>query len=133
MRSVKKSWNGRISGAADGKGNVGCLFSILLMGMAALVVVRGGPDYYAYKSLEGEVKTEVSRAGAHFESNEVIQRNILDVARKNEVQLKAENLKIERFAGQVFVTIRYSVPMDFIFYQYTKEFEIKASSYVGTL
>jgi hypothetical protein len=117
----------------DGKGSLGCLVSILLAGAAILIGVRVGPPYFAYKGLEGDVKTEVSRAGARFFGNEVVKQNILDVARKNEVRLKDENVRVERFAGQIHVVVEYSVPVDLFVTQHTFDFKIKASSFVGTL
>jgi hypothetical protein len=117
----------------DGKGTLGCLVSLLLLGAMILITVQAGPPYFAYRGLEGDVKTEVSRAGARFYSDEVLIQNILDVAKKNEISLKKEDIKVERIAGQVQVVIHYSVPIDFIFLQRTVGFNIKASSFIGTL
>ena len=117
----------------EGKGAIGCLVSILLLGAMILFTVQAGPPYFSYRSLEGDVKTEVSRAGAHFYNNQVLLQNILDVAKKNEVPLKNDNIKLERLAGQVTVTIDYSVPVDFIFFERVIDFHIKASSFVGAL
>ena len=124
----------RVSGRSeDGKGSLGCIVSILLAGAAILIGVRVGPPYFAYKGLEGDVKTEVSRAGARFFNNDVLKQNILDVAKKNEIRLKDENVKVDRFAGQIHVVIEYSVPVDLIVTRHTFDFKIKASSFVGTL
>ena len=117
----------------EGKGALGCLLSILLLGAAILVGVRVGPPYFAYKSLESDVSTEVSRAGAHFFNDEVLVQNILDVAKKNEIRIKKEDIKVERFAGQVQVVIHYRVPVDLIFLEHTFDFNVKASSFIGTL
>ena len=124
----------RLSGNGEhGKGSLGCLFSILLAGAAILIGVRVGPPYFAYKGLEGDVKTEVSRAGARFFNNEVLKQNILDVAKKNEIRLKEDNVKVDRFAGQIHVTIEYSVPVDLIVIEHAFDFKIKVSSFIGTL
>lgn len=123
----------RFPKSSEGKGALGCLVSILLLGATILIGVRALPPYFAYKSLEGDVATEVSRAGAHFFSDEVLVQNILDVARKNEIRLKREDVKVERLAGQVQVLIHYQVPIDLIFLERTFDFNIKASSFVGTL
>jgi len=117
----------------EGKGALGCLLSILLLGGMVIFAAQAGPPYFSYRSLEGDVKTEVSRAGAHFYSNQVLLQNILDVAKKNEVPLKNENIKVERLAGQVKVTINYSVPVDFVIFERVIDFQIKASSFVGAL
>ena len=117
----------------DGKGTLGCLVSLVLLVAVALFAVRAGPPYFSYKGLESDVKTEVSRAGARFYNDEVLLKNILDVATKNEIRLKRENVKVERLAGQVHVIIHYQVPVDFVVFQHIFDFNIKASSFIGTL
>ncbi len=117
----------------DGKGIAGCLFFILLLAIAGFVAVKLFPVYYTNKSLETDVRTEVSRAGAHFYDDEVLLSNILAIAKKNEVLLTRENVKVERFAGQINVAIHYTVPVDFVVYQRELEFDIRASSFIGKL
>jgi hypothetical protein len=117
----------------EGKGAFGCLVSLLLLGAMLLIGQRVGPPYFAYKSLEGDVETEISRAGAHFFTDEVLIQNLLDVARKNEIRLKRENIQIERFATQIKVQIRYSVPIDLFVTERLVEFKINATSFVGAL
>jgi hypothetical protein len=118
---------------SEGKGTLGCIFSLVLLGAAVFVGVQVGPPYFAYKSLEADVSTEVSRAGAHFFNDTQIVQNVLDVARKNEILLKAEDIKVERLAGQVYVSIHYQVPVDLGFLEHTFDFRIKVSSFVGAL
>ena len=118
---------------SDGKGQLGCLIFVVLAGAAILVGVRVGPPYFAYKSLEADIKTEVSRAGAHFFSDEAVIQNVLDVAKKNEISLKREDIKVERNAGQIHLVVHYTVPVDLVVTQHTFDFNIKASSFVGTL
>jgi hypothetical protein len=117
----------------EGKGALGCLFFLVLLGVMAMFAVQAGPTYLAYRSLEGDVKTEVSRAGAHLYSNDVLVQNIMDLAKKNEIRLKKEDIKLERLAGQVQVVIHYAVPVDFILFTHTFDFDIKASSFIGRI
>jgi hypothetical protein len=117
----------------EGKGAFGCLVSLLLLGVMLMIAQRVGPPYFAYKSLESDVGTEISRAGAHFFSDEVLIQNILDIARKNEIQLKRENIRVERYATQLKVQISYNVPIDLYFTERLVEFKINATSFVGTL
>jgi hypothetical protein len=117
----------------EGKGTAGCLFSLLILIVGILVAVKAGPPYFAYKSFESDVKTEISRAGAHFYDDELLMRNLLDLAKKNEIRLNQDEVKIERFAGQIFVTITYSVPLDLFVYQRDMDFNIAASSFIGRL
>ena len=117
----------------DGRGTVGCLLFLMVAAIVIFLAVRIGPAYYANKSLEADLRTEASRAGANFLSDESVLKNVLDLARRNEIRLKRENVKLERFAGQVFITVSYSVPVDLIVTEKTMNFSIKASSFVGRL
>jgi hypothetical protein len=117
----------------EGKGALGCLLFLVLLGVMAMFAVQAGPPYFAYRGLEGDVKTEVSRAGAHLYSNDVLVENILDLAKKNEIRLKKEDIRVERFAGQIQVVIHYALPVNFIVFAHTFDFDIKASSFIGRL
>lgn len=120
-------------GGIDGKGSLGCLLALVLIAAGIVFGMRVGPPFFAYKSLQDDVSTQVSRAGAHFFSDDLLVQNIMDVAKKNSVTLKKDNIKVDHYAGQVHVVINYSVPVDLIVTQHTFNFEIKSTSYVGTL
>jgi hypothetical protein len=117
----------------EGKGTLGCLIFIVLAGAMGLFAAQAGPPYFAYRSMEGDVRTEVSRAGAHMYSKDILIRNIMDIAKRNEIRLKKEDVKVERSAGQIQVTIHYAVPVDFILFSRTFDFDIKAASFIGRL
>src|SRR5262245_10597706 len=116
-----------------GKGSVGCMISLLLAAILVFVGIRIGPPFYSNKSFETDINTEVARAGAHFVDDETLANNVIDLARKNEIKLQRNQVKVERFAGQIHVTIQYSVPLDFIVMKKDWNFEIKSSSFVGRL
>jgi len=117
----------------DGKGLLGCLFFIVLLGALTLFAVQAGPPYFAYRGLETDVKAEISRAGAHLYPDDVVVQNILDLAKKNEVPLKKADIKLERVAGQIRVIIHYAAPVDFLLFAHTFNFDIKAASFIGRL
>jgi hypothetical protein len=117
----------------DGKGLTGCLIIIFLLGVAVFLTVQLGPAYYAKYSMESEIKTVASRAGARFMDNETIIKDVMALAKKNDVPLKKGDVKVQRLAGQIQIEVRYTVPVNLVFYQYDKAFRIRASSFVGTL
>ncbi len=133
MKSVESKKGRWYHGTPEGKGAIGCILSMVLLGIAVLVGVKVGPPYYSFTSFQTDVKTEVSRAGAHCFDDDRVIKDILDLARRNEIKLTQENIRIERFAEKMFVTINYNVPVDFVVYQRDLDFEIKASSYIGRL
>jgi hypothetical protein len=118
---------------SEGKGTFGCLFSILILAVATFAGIRLVPLYYAASSFETDIKTEVSRAGANFFSDETMVKDIVQLARKNEIRITAEQIRLERVAGQVHVIIDWSEPVDFVVFQYDVKFHVNASSYVGRL
>lgn len=103
--------------SAAGKGTTGCLFSLALIAAVGLAGIRVVPVYYAVKSFEADMKTEVSRAGAHFYGDEVIVNNLVELAKRNELKINREDIKLERLAGQVFVTIHYTTAVDFLLFR----------------
>ncbi len=118
---------------ADGKGTAGCLFSLALLAALALAGLRLFPVYYAVKSFETDMQTEVSRAGAHFYSDETIVNSLVDLAKRNEIRINREDIKLERLAGQVFVKIHYTTAVDFYLFERDLDFNLKASSFIGRL
>jgi hypothetical protein len=118
---------------AAGKGTAGCLVALFLLLAGTFIGVRAVPVYYAASNLETDVKTEISRAGAHFYDDETIVKNVVKLAERNEIRLAPENVKVQHLAGQIQINVNYSVPVDFAVYEYTFNFDIKASSFVGTL
>jgi hypothetical protein len=123
----------RILSDCGGKGTLGCLFTMILAGAAVLAAVQTGPPYIAYSNLKGDLATEVSLAGAHFYTDEILVQNILEAAKKDEVNLARENITVERSARKLNVIIDYSIPVNFFFVQHTFDFEIRTSSFVGSL
>ena len=118
---------------SEGKGIVGCVILIVLLGVAIYLGIVLAPIYYSNFNFESGVKTEVSRAGAHFLENEAIAKDIMDMAKRNEIRLSRQDISVERFAGQIHIKVRYSVPVDFILFEYDLTFKIDESSFVGTL
>ena len=117
----------------EGKGVVGCVLLIVVLGAAIYFGIVLAPLYYANFNFESGIKTEVSRAGAHFLDDDTIVKDIMDLARRNEIRLTSQNISVDRFAGQVHIKVSYSVPVDFILFDHNLTFNIDVSSFVGTL
>lgn len=115
----------------EGKGIIGCMLSIILMGTAILLVLELGPVYYSNYTFKKDINDEISRAGARNFDNETVIKNVMDLATKNEVPLKKEDIQVERFAGQIHVELRYAVPVDLALFKRGWKFEIRASGFIG--
>jgi len=117
----------------QGKGMVGCLIFLVLTGVAVFLAIQVVPIYYSNYNMESDIKTEASRAGARFLEDETIIVDILAVAKKNDIPLEKNGIKIQRLAGQIIIDVNYSVLVDFVLLERDLNFHIRASSFVGTL
>jgi hypothetical protein len=117
----------------DGKGMAGCLGFLLLLVAVSAVGVKIWPDYYACSNMNTDLKTEVSRAGANFLDDPTLMKNILQLAKRNEINLVEEQVKITRFAGQINVTVNFVSPVDLYFYTWNMNCNLHASSFIGRL
>ena len=123
----------RILRDSEGKGLLGCVIFIVLFAVAIFLGITLGPIYYSNYNFESELKTEASRAGSHFMDDETVMKDIMDLAKRNEIQLAREDIKLERFAGQLHINVHYAVPVDLMIARRNLNFEITASSFVGSL
>jgi hypothetical protein len=123
----------RLLSETEGKGIIGCMLSIVLMAMVLFLGITLGPIYYNKLNLESDLKTEVSRAGARYLDNEIVIKDVIDLARRSDIKITRENVKVERFAGQVHIRVNYSVPADLLVMDQDFNFEIKVSSFTGAL
>ena len=117
----------------EGKGLMGCLTAVVLLGLAIYLGITLGPIYYSNYNFESDVKTEVSRAGSHFFDDETVIKDVIDLAKKNEIRIDRQNIRIDRFAGQMHISVNYSVPVDFVVMQKDVSFQVSASSFLGSL
>jgi hypothetical protein len=117
----------------EGKGLVGCLLALVLFAVAIYLGITLGPIYYSNFNLENGVKTTASRAGAHFFNDAQIVTEILDLAKREEIRIKKDDILVDRFAGQVHIKVTYSVPVNFIVVERDLNFKIEASSFIGSL
>ncbi len=127
-------WGGiKIMRNEEGKGLAGCVTFLVLAVVVAAVGVKIWPDYYACSSMNTDLKTEVSRAGANFLDEDVLMKNIIQLAKRNEIKLEKDQVKIERFAGQYNVTVIFITPIDLYFFTWNMNCTLKASSFIGRL
>jgi len=119
--------------SSEGRGLFGCTLTIVLFAAAIYLGIILVPIYYQNFNFENDVKTTASMAGSHFFDNEKVIKEVLALAKKNEVRITKENIIVDRFAGQLHIVVSYSVPVDFIILERDLNFKIEASSFVGSL
>jgi hypothetical protein len=118
--------------SSDGKGMIGCIIFLVLIGTVIFLAIRLVPLYYSNHNFKSDVETEVSRAASKSLKDEIMVDNILAMAKTYEIELSADDITVDRFAGQVHVEVNYTVPVNFALFQRGLKFHIAASSFVGT-
>jgi hypothetical protein len=116
----------------EGKGSLGCIVSIFLVIIIIFVSFKLGPPYFSHYEFKGEVKHAVSRYGARAISDENIKKDLINLAEKNKVLLKNENIQIRRFAGQLILNVEYSIPVDFLILKRDISFKVEESSFTAS-
>ena len=121
---------------SEGKGFLGCMGAIVILAAMIFIGIKLGPVYYSNYTFEEDLKTLVSRAGARYTPNETIIIDILESAKENNIHMThdaaRDNIKIERFAGQLHISVQYFVPVDFLIIQKNLKFEIKLSTFTAS-
>jgi len=113
----------------EGKGSTGCMLALVVMAIALFIAFKAGPPYYNNYNLEGELKSTVSRMSARSLKEEVVVRDLIRIAEKNDVVLTKKNINISRFGGKLYIEIEYTVPIDFLILQYDLHFKMREESF----
>lgn len=124
-----KSFSHGFKSGEEGKGALGCIFSIVLLAIVAFLALKLAPVYFNHYEFKGDLQQAVSRAGARMNTEDAIYQELIKIAETNKIPLKKENIQIRRLAGQLVIEIEYTVPIDLLFMKYDKNFKLEESSF----
>lgn len=99
-----------------GEGNLGCIFGLILMGVAIFVAWKMIPVKVRAADLRQTVVDEAKSAGTH--PDERIRAGILAKAREVELPLTEDDIKISRAGSEITVEVNYVIPIEFPGYTY---------------
>jgi hypothetical protein len=101
-----------------GKGAVGCLIALIVVGIVAMVAYRVIPKRIAVAELQDYCEEQAERASLPEYGDEAITRNIVDKAHQMDLPVNPENIDIKRSGGEIHLVVRYTVPLTFPGYTY---------------
>jgi hypothetical protein len=116
----------RMSRRERGEGKLGCLVGLILLGLAIFVAWKMIPVKVKAAELRQTVVDEAKSAGTH--NDERIRAAILAKAREDNLPVTDENITIVRSAGEITVTVVYTVPIVFPGYTYNWHLEHEAKN-----
>lgn len=111
---------------ASGKGNLGCLFTLLILvalGYAAYKFVPHYMSHFELKDALNEIavyRAAGTRAGSE---KQTIQDEVMAKAKELGIPLKREDIKVRQEMEKVYITVKYTVPVDLPNQVYNLDFE----------
>lgn len=112
----------RLARRSSGQGKIGCIFWILLLGVAILIAVKMIPVKIRTAELHDFMVEQAKWSAGR--SAEQVERSILARARELDLPLEEKNVRVEK-RGQnerIIMEAEYVVPVEFPGYTYEWEF-----------
>lgn len=111
---------------SSGKGNLGCLFSLLILVVVGYLGYKFVPHYMSHFELKDALNEiavyRVARAGSGSEK-QTIQEEVIAKAKELGIQLKRENIKVRQEEEKIYITVKYTVPVELPNQVYDLQFE----------
>ena len=100
------------------------LLALLLLGVAAFIVYRVAPPYFADAQLADKIRTEARFAQANNRTPAQVRASILRRALELQIPLKSEDLHVQMGPYGTHVTADYTVAVDFYYTRVDWNFHI---------
>jgi hypothetical protein len=111
---------------SSGKGSLGCLFSLLVIVALGYLGYKFIPHYVSHFQLKDAIE-EIAvyrAAGTRADSqNQTIQEEVIAKAKELGIQLKRGDVEVRQESEKVYITVKYTVPVDLPNQIYKLDFE----------
>ncbi len=101
-----------------GRGAVGCLFSLVVIGVLVLIGAKAIPARIAVAELQDYAVRQAESASLPGYSDEAIAKRLLEKAQELKLPVEASAINVSRGGGEIRVHLQYDMPLDFGFYTY---------------
>ena len=112
---------------SSGKGNLGCLFSLLILVVLGYLGYKFVPHYMSHFELKDALNEiavyRVARGGSGSEK-QTIQEEVIAKAKGLGIQLKRDDIKVRQEEEKISSTVKYTVPVDLPNQVYNLDFEL---------
>jgi len=110
---------------SSGKGNLGCLFGLLIVAALGYLGYKFVPHYVSHFELK-DALNEIAvyrAAGTRGSEKQTIQEEVIAKAKELGIQLKREDIKVKQDEEKVYITVTYTVPVELPNQVYNLNFE----------
>jgi len=102
----------------SGKGAAGCLIALLLVVIVGMIAYKAIPARIAVAELQDYCEDQAEKASLDGFTDENIAKSIHRKAQELKLPVQAEDIKVRRDGGQVYINVDYVMPLRFPGYTY---------------
>jgi hypothetical protein len=95
----------------SGEGRLGCIFGLIILVAAVFIAYKMIPVKVKAAEIRETVVDEAKSAGTHHDDR--IREAIIAKATENGFTITEKDIDIKRTANQIYVTVEYTVPIEF--------------------
>jgi hypothetical protein len=110
--------------AERGEGNLGCVFWLLLLGIAVLIAWKAVPVKLQSTHLYDHMDELAKFAAANTPPDE-LEKRILHRAKELNIPLQKKDVNVERNGDRIYMDVQYTIPVEFPGYTYQWHFRHK--------
>jgi hypothetical protein len=125
-------------GPEGGKGNLGCFFGLMIVATLAYGAYKFLPPYVSHYQLKDEMREIATLSAAGVPPRAAgpsgkstgsladIQEAVLAKAKELEIPLRKQDVKVSRDVSRVFITVKYTIPVELPGHVYDLNFEFSS-------
>jgi len=96
----------------SGKGRLGCLFSLLIVVALGYFGYKFIPPYMGHYEFKDALDQIAAYRAARPAEKRAIQDEVMAKAKELGIPLKREDIKVRQEEEKVYITVKYTVPID---------------------
>ena len=108
-----------------GESRIGCVFTLLVVGLVFYVAWHFVPSWYNAFSFQDEVSKIAQSASSQRWKEDDVRKRILEAARTYEQPITKDHIRYERRGDYLTISVQYTVMLDFRFYEYPWERDLR--------
>ena len=107
-----------------GEGNLGCILWLLALGLAVLIAWKAIPVKLQSTELY-DYMDELAKFSAAQLPPDQLKKRILERAAQLQIQIRKEDIRVERNGDRIYMEVRYTIPVEYPGYTYQWNFHQK--------
>jgi hypothetical protein len=101
-----------------GANNIGCIVGLAILTVAVLIAVKVVPVRVAVAEMQDFCEKEADQASLPRMTNQIMADQVKIKADEEQLPVSKEDIKVWRDTSEVHIEVKYTVPLDLLFYEY---------------